>query len=158
MYLFILTTKLTKAKAVGAVLIVGALLCGLIFAVGHLQQKNGDVRPSPQGVSDNEGRVAYLSAWGWEVNPSAVETLDLVLPETLDDSYESYNALQAENGLDLTDYCGKRVKRYTYSVLNYPNGVEGVQANLYLCGDTVIAGDIMASGQDGFISDLRYPS
>lgn len=157
MSLFIMTTKLTKAKAIGAALAGGALLCGLIFAAGHLQQDGGAQPPSPQNISDNDGRVAYLSGWGWEVNPSAVETLDLVLPEALSDSYESYNALQAENGLDLTAYCGKRVKRYTYSVLNYPGGAEGVQANLYLCGDTVIAGDIMASGQDGFISGLRYP-
>lgn len=154
--LFIMTTKLTKAKAVGAILIGGALLCGLIFAAGHLHQEDQS-RPSPQNVSDNDGRVAYLSGWGWEVNPSAVETLDLVLPEALSDSYASYNALQAENGLDLTAYCGKRVKRYTYNVLNYPKDAEGVQANLYLCGDTVIAGDIMASGQDGFISSLQYP-
>ena len=152
-----MTAKLTKAKAIGAVLVGGAVLCGLIFAVDYAISGGGEAAPSPQNVSDNDARVSYLSAWGWEVDPSAVETLDLVLPEALGDSYEDYNALQAETGMDLESYCGKRVKRYTYRVSNYPENVEGVQANLYLSGDTVIAGDVMAPGEDGFIRSLRYP-
>ncbi len=157
MFLFIMTTKLTKAKAVIIVLAGGILLCALIFAASHLAGGKDASRPSPEAVGDNEGRVAYLAGWGWEVHPSAVETLDLVLPETLDDAYRSYNDVQAEAGLDLSPYCGKRVKRYTYTVLNYPGSTETVQANLYLCGDTVIAGDVMSPGQDGFLHSLAYP-
>src|SRR5699024_9059186 len=96
--LFIVSTKLTKAKAVAGVLAVGAVLCGLIFAAGHLHSR-GAAAPSPEHVADNDGRVAYLAAWGWEVDPSAVETLDLVLPSS-GASFESYNALQEENGMD----------------------------------------------------------
>lgn len=152
-----MTTKLTKAKAIVGVLAGGAVLCALVFAAGHLYQGNEDTIPSPQNVSDNEDRVSYLAGWGWEVDPSAVETLDLVLPEALSDSYGSYNELQAENGMDLTAYCSKRVKRYTYTVLNYPDQAEGIQANLYLCDDTVVAGDILSTGAEGFISSLHYP-
>ena len=152
-----MTTKLTKAKAIVGVLAGGAVLCALIFAAGHLYQGNEDTIPSPQNVSDNEDRVSYLAGWGWEVDPSAVETPDLLLPEALSDSYGSYNELQAENGMDLTAYCSKRVKRYTYTVLNYPDQAEGIQANLYLCDDTVVAGDILSTGAEGFISSLHYP-
>ena len=152
-----MTTKLTKAKAIVGVLAGGAVLCALVFAAGHLYQGNEDTIPSPQNVSDNEDRVSYLAGWGWDVDPSAVETLDLVLPEALSDSYGSYNELQAENGMDLTAYCGKRVKRYTYTVLNYPDQAEGIQANLYLFDDTVVAGDILSTGAEGFISSLHYP-
>lgn len=155
--MFIMTTKLTKAKAIVGVLAGGAVLCALVFAAGHLYQGNEDTIPSPQNVSDNEDRVSYLAGWGWEVDPSAVETLDLLLPEALSDSYGSYNELQAENGMDLTAYCSKRVKRYTYTVLNYPDQAEGIQANLYLCDDTVVAGDILSTGAEGFISSLHYP-
>ena len=97
-----MTTKLTKAKAIVGVLAGGAVLCALVFAAGHLYQGNEDTIPSPQNVSDNEDRVSYLAGWGGEVDPSAVETLDLLLPEALSDSYGSYNELQAENGMDLT--------------------------------------------------------
>lgn len=154
--MWIISTKLTKAKAVAGALTGGILLCGLIFAAGALHQKSGAAIPSPQNVADNDDRVAYLAGWGWEVNPSAVETLDLVLPSS-GASYESYSALQAENGMDLSAHSGQRVKRYTYTVLNYPGQEETVQANLYLYGDTVVAGDIIAPGTDGFIAALPYP-
>ena len=151
-----MSAKLTKGKAIAGTLAGAALLCGLIFAAGELHQRGTAAAPSPQNIADNEGRVAYLAGWGWEVDPSAVETLDLVLPSS-GASYESYCALQAENGMDLSAYSGQRVKRYTYTVLNYPAQAENVQANLYLCGDTVVAGDIIAPGADGFIAALPYP-
>ena len=155
--MWIVSAKLTKSKAIAGTLAGAALLCGLIFAAGELHQRGGAAAaPSPENVTDNEGRVAYLADWGWEVDPSAVETLDLVLPSS-GASYESYCALQAENGMDLHTYSGQRVKRYTYTVLNYPGQEETVQANLYLCGDTVVAGDIIAPGTDGFIAALPYP-
>ena len=40
---------------------------------------------------------------------------------------------------------------------NYPGMPEGVQANLYLCGDTLIGGDIIATGKGGFQRELAYP-
>ena len=49
------------------------------------------------------------------------------------------------------------IRDSTYTVLNYPGQPEGVQANLYLSGDTVIAGDMLSTGADGFISNLQYP-
>ena len=155
--MWIMTANLSKVKAVAGVAAGCILLCALVFASGQLHQSSAKTPPAPENISGNEDRVRYLSEWGWEVNPSAVETLDLVLPETLSDSYRSYNTLQAENQLDLAPYCGQRVKRYTYTVLNYPGQPEGVQANLYLSGDTVIAGDILSTGADGFISNLQYP-
>ena len=47
--------------------------------------------------------------------------------------------------------------RYTYTVLNYPNRPEGIQANLYLCEEKPVAGDILCAGADGFQDTLIYP-
>lgn len=154
--MFIMTAKLTKARAVAGILFLGAVLCALIFAASHLHQSSSPI-PAPENVSSNEDRVAYLAAWGWEVESSAVETLDLVLPETFDASFEQYNALQQENDMDLSPYCGARVKRYTYAVLNYPDRIDSAQANLYLYEDIVIAGDITIPGANGFVAGLHYP-
>ena len=33
-----------------------------------------------------------------------------------------------------------------------------VQANLYLCGDTLIGGDVVATGKGGFQHGLTYPA
>ena len=40
--------------------------------------------------------------------------------------------------------------RYTYAVTNYPGRPDGVQANLYICEETPAAGDVCASGANGF--------
>ena len=50
------------------------------------------------------------------------------------------------------------MRRYTYTVTNYPGITKGVQANLYLWGDEVIGGDIIATGPNGFQTGLAYPT
>ena len=86
-----------------------------------------------------------------------METLDLQLPENLEKKWGDYTALQKQQGFPFADYAGQAVRRYTYAVGNYPGVPEGVQANLYLCGDVLIGGDIVATGKGGFQHGLEYP-
>ena len=53
---------------------------------------------------------------------------------------------------------GQAVTRCTYTVTNYPGRTGDVQVNLYLCGDVIIGGDIMALGENGFQASLPYPA
>ena len=41
---------------------------------------------------------------------------------------------------------------------NYPGRTGDVQVNLYLCGDVIVGGDIMALGENGFQASLLYPA
>ena len=50
------------------------------------------------------------------------------------------------------------VTRCTYTVTNYPGRTGDVQVNLYLCGDVIVGGDIMALGENGFQASLLYPA
>ena len=86
-----------------------------------------------------------------------METLQLLLPEQLEGAWAAYSDLQQRQGFDLSPYCGKRVERFTYTVTNYPGISQGVQANLYLCEDTVVAGDIFCTGENGFQTTLEFP-
>lgn len=104
-----------------------------------------------------EERVAYLEGLGWQVEPQPIETLDLQLPETLENEWSDYAKLQKGQNLPFAEFTGQSVKRYTYTVTNYPDIPQGVQANLYLWGDQIIGGDIIATGQGGFQSDLAFP-
>ena len=74
------------------------------------------------------------------------------------DTYTQYLDLQAQQGFDLTKYRGKRVKRYTYAVTNYPTGESGVQAGLLLYRNTVIGGDVLSNALGGFIHGLTMPT
>ena len=113
--------------------------------------------PSPKGVRSNQDRVDYLSAYGWQVSSDPIATQELLIPEEMDESYDEYLALQTDQGFDLKKYAGKRVKRYTYEVLNYPSGETGVQANLLICKNTVVGGEILSPRLDGFLHGLAMP-
>lgn len=117
----------------------------------------GDREEAVITASDNEARTAYLTHLGWQVEPQPIETLDLQLPDPLDDEWTDYAKLQKELALPFARFSGQTVKRYTYTVTNYPGLSQGVQANLYLCGDQIIGGDIICVGQDGFQAGLTFP-
>lgn len=158
--MFIFTTKLSRRKAVVFVLIVAAVLCALIFLVGRLDTRSGSANlPSAAitGIDSNEARVALLESYGWQVRTEPVETLEVTLPRTLDDTYARYNDLQKEQGFDLSDYVGKRVKRYSYEILNYPGGETGVTAHLVVYKNSVIAGDVASPELSGFMHGLAVP-
>ena len=142
-----------KAKALLLVLVLGLAALAVYLLAG-----TGGADPAPEvSLTGNEDRVAYLESLGWTVEPEPVETLQFLLPEQLEEPYLTYNELQAEQGFDLSQCCGKQVSRYTYTVTNYPGRAEGVQANLYVCQGRPVAGDILCAGADGFQDTLVYP-
>ncbi len=147
--MFIWTAKFSRKRAVAAVLFMGLVMIGLIFLMG----REPESEPLPQ-LPGNLQRVAYLRSLGWEVAEEPIETLQFLFPDALEEPYLSYNELQLQQGFDLSDCCGRQISRYTYAVANHPSRSEGVQANLYLCDDVPVAGDIFCPGADGFQSPL----
>ena len=117
----------------------------------------GDKETEVITAATNEERVAYLEALGWQVEPQPIETLDLQLPEKLEGEWDAYAKLQKGQELPFSQFAGQAVKRYTYTVTNYPDIPQGVQANLYLWGDQIIGGDVIFTGQGGFQTDLAFP-
>ncbi len=145
--MLIWTAKFSRKKAVAAVIVMGIVMAALIFLVGQVPEE--PETPLPK-LTTNEERVAYLQSLGWMVETEPIETLQFLLPTKLEEPYHSYNELQLTQGFDLNGCCGKQVARYTYAVTNYPEQAEGVQANLYICEDIPVAGDICSSGVNGF--------
>ena len=144
------TAKFSRKKMALLALLVLAVGLGVWFFQGHGEP----AQASLPVLATNEERIAYLRDLGWEVEEEPVETLEFWLPETLEEPYLRYNALQIPQGFDLSAYCGQPVARYTYAVTNYPDRASGVQANLYLCGDIPVAGDILCPGANGFQEPL----
>ena len=156
--MLIVTAKMPKRKLSLGVA-AAALLCCCVIALnfGQVWEASASALPSPKGVKSNQDRVDYLSAYGWQVSEEPLSTQELLIPEEMDDSYTEYLALQNSQGFDLQKYAGKRVKRYTYEVLNYPTGETGVQANLLICKNTVVGGEVLSPRLDGFLHGLAMP-
>ena len=160
--MFIVTAHLPKKRllaALAALLCCGvAVLTGIFCARGlSAVSASSPVSAEVKGLKDNESRVAYLEGLGWTVSADPIATEELLIPEVFDESYADYLALQTEQGFDLTAYCGKRVKRYTYEVLNHPSGETGVQAALLIYKNRLIGGEVLSVNPDGFIHSLAVP-
>lgn len=151
--MFIFTARFSKKRFV-LILLLAAVTAIAILAAARCGQNGTEDIPQ---LSGNAERVEYLRTWGWEVEPEPLETFQLLLPKPLSKQYADYNDLQQSQGFDLTECCGKQVTRYTYSVTNYPDRADGVQVNLYVCEGAPVAGDVIASGTDGFQAGLRCP-
>ena len=120
---------------------VSVLCCCLVLVVALVLSLNGGAVPtsaSVSGMKDNSARVTYLQQRGWTVGDQAVSTQELLIPDTLDESYDSYQTLQRQQGFDLENYCGQRVQRYVYPISNHPTGRSDVQAVLLVCDGTLI--------------------
>lgn len=155
--MFIMTARIPKRRLLAGA--TAALCCCLVVAAAlalTLGRRAVSTAAEVSGIRDNEDRVAYLSGLGWQTSAEPISTQELLIPEAFDDSYASYLALQSQQGFDLTQYCGKRVKRYVYEITNYPTGEAGVQAALLVYKNKVIGGQVQAA--DGsFLHGLAMP-
>ena len=156
--MLIVTAKMPKRKlTLGVGLAALLCCCAIALNFGQAIGASASALPSPKGVRSNQDRIDYLSAYGWQVSDEPVATQELLIPEEMDDSYTEYLTLQNEQGFDLRKYAGKRVKRYTYEVLNYPTGETGVQVNLLIRKNTVVGGEVLSPRLDGFLHGLAMP-
>lgn len=155
--MFIVTAKVPKRRYVllGALLILAVLVAILALRNGKREFADDE---QPLRCQTNEQRIAYLESLGWEVDSEPLEALKLTLPGEMAEPYRSYNEIQLKQGFDLTPYLSETLERYTYCVNNYPGRPRGCQADLYIYDGTVIAGDIVCTGANGFISTLEFPA
>ena len=144
--MLIWTARFSRKKAAAAVIFLGLMMGVLILLMG----RSDPSAAAPPHLTDNTARTSYLASLGWAVDPEPLETLQFLLPDTLEEPYRSYNELQLSQGFDLSRCCGKQVTRYTYAVTNHPERTDGVQANLYVCEELAVAGDLFCPGESGF--------
>lgn len=157
--MLIVTAKVPRKRlALGAVFAAFLCCCTMTLTpVPHVREALAPSVPDSSGIRSNQDRVDYLRFYGWEIQEEPISTQELMIPDVMDESYTDYLSLQSQQGFDLTKYAGKRVKRYTYEVLNHPSGESGVQANLLLYKNTVVGGEVLSPELDGFLHGLAMP-
>lgn len=58
--------------------------------------------------------------------------------------------------MDLAPYKGRNVKSFTYEVLNYPDQTQPVFAELLVCENQIIGGEIYSSAPIAWQHGLMY--
>ncbi len=107
------------------------------------------------GIKTNEDRVKFLAQFGWQVDPEAVESVEVTIPEEFDKIFTAYNELQKRQGLDLSKFKKKNVQRYTYKITNYDGYNGTVYANILVYRNKVIGGDVCSADVKGFMHGLE---
>jgi len=152
--MLVMTAKVDKKKIVLILAGVAVLIAALIM----LFSGEGEVTPTAApSLSTNDGRVKFLTDFGWEVAASAVESGQVKIPDAASEVFERYNALQKSQGYDLTEYAGKTVMRYVYKIKNYPGATDPVYATLLIYKEQVIGGDITDTSAKGVIRGFKMP-
>ena len=150
--MFVMTAKVDKKKISIVAAAVAALIVMLIIALtGGKAQTTG----AELSVSTNDDRVQFLSSHGWEVVTSPVETSQVRIPSNASEVFSRYNALQKTMGYDLSQYAGKTVMRYVYTIKNYPGATEPVYATILICDNRIIGGDVTNTAATGKIQGFQ---
>ena len=154
--MFICTMKFDRKRAVFAVIMLALVILAVILLIGTDRKSSAAARSTKPvtNVRNEKTRVAYLAQYGWEVKSPALSEETVLIPRSFNTVFENYNALQKEQGFDLSEYCGMEVTLYTYQVLNSSIGDE-VVAKLYVYGGSVIAGDVHSTALDGYMCGIK---
>ena len=147
---------MTAKVDIKRIIIILAAIAGVILAMVLLFGGAGDsTATAANTVSGNDGRVKFLESFGWDVSASPVESGQVKIPESQNDVYARYNALQKTQGFDLNQYAGKTVMRYVYKINNYPDASEPVYATILVYKDQVIGGDVTDTAADGLVQGFQ---
>ena len=150
--MMVMTAKVDLKKIMLALAAVAALIVALILLLG-----DGKDATQTAALSSNDGRVAFLKSFGWEVTTSPRESGQVKIPSEESEAFRRYNALQKRQGYDLSKFAGKNVMRYVYQVNNFPGATDPVYATVLVYKKEIIGGDVTQSGAKGKIQGFKFP-
>ena len=146
--------KLSKRKIIFGLIALAAIIAVVLIATGRSADIGTEQQPQP--VTDNSAKtpeqlLAFISQFGWEVQPEPIQVLSVYIPRNFDEVLTRYNAVQKNQGYDLQQYGGQKATRYTYLVTNYPDADGEVVINILVYEGTVIGGDVCSKQLGGFM-------
>ena len=152
--MLVMTAKVDKSKNILVLAAVAAVILGLILLFSGGDDTQSTAAPS---LASNDGRVKFLTDFGWDVVVSPVESGQIKIPAESSEVFDRYNALQKSQGYDLSKFGGKVVMRYVYRIKNYPGATDPVYATLLVYKDQVIGGDITDTSARGVVRSFKMP-
>jgi hypothetical protein len=151
--MFVLSVKTSKRQVISIALCVVMLAAVLVTVAVWPSGGAAAETYSPVSAGTDEQRLSFLKGLGYEVEQPYTEVKEILIPDEFDAVFQKYNEVQQSAGMDLEPYHGKRVKCWTYKVLNYPDDAQ-VDAHLYVYKDEIVGGDISSTALDGFMHGL----
>lgn len=147
--MFFVNLKLSN-KRVAFLLVAFFVFAAVVFAMRHGFASETTVKSVEADSTDEI--CEYLNSFGLKLGEMTVD--EVIVPYEFNEVYINYNKTQKSQGFDLSDYKGKRLCRYTFSVLNHPSG-QDVFAEVLVYEKVIVGADIYSIDVNGFISPLK---
>ena len=152
--MMVMTAKVDKKKIA---IVLAAVALVVVALVMFLRGGDSTTPTAAPSVATNDGRVKFLTDFGWDVANSPVESSQVRIPKESTEVFDRYNALQKSQGYDLNQYAGKTVMRYVYKINNYPGATDPVYATVLIYKDQVIGGDVTDTAAKGVVRGFQMP-
>lgn len=158
--MFICSMRASTLKFFG---VVSVALVALIVLITFVPAYDADaaayesVSYTYEKIKNDDDVEAFLAQFGWQVGARPEEAVEVTIPSEFDKIFAAYNEIQKQQGLNLSNYKRKTVKRYTYVIENYPDYEGKVYANVLVYRGKVIGGDVCSADVDGFIHGFENP-
>lgn len=156
--MFLVSLKSLKGKLfllIAAVVAI-VIVCAIISASGNTEQSEPTDNTLDFSASTEAERMNFIAALGLTTDNEPSSVTEIKIPEEFDETYTNYNEIQKQSGLDLEPYKGCAVKKWTYTVKNYPGyeKSQSIRVNLLVYKGKIIGGDICSLEIDGFMKGL----
>lgn len=153
--MLVMSVRSSKFKII-AIIVAAAILLGaaIFFTVKRRSANTESLLPVKIKGGTSSERIEFLHSCGLNVGEEPLEVSEIIIPMEFDEVYKDYNEIQLKQGFNLESYSGKRVKKWTYKVTNYPGydeSSDAIRANILVFNGLVIGGDVCSVELDGFI-------
>ena len=105
--MFMFTVTKPGLRQAGALALCAVCLCGTVAAAVHF---TGDAVP---GIETTQDIGIYFNGYGFDTDLASAAVDKVKIPKKWDDSFAAFNQIVQESGLDLADYKGKTVEKWT---------------------------------------------
>ena len=154
--MFVVSVSSRKFKKIGIVVVAVMLVMGVVTIYSCFSDTNNSINKSTATnnvVEGTSGILDFISSFGWEVINEPDDVREVIIPVEFDDVYKNYNEIQISQGYDLEKYAGERVKKWSFTITNYPEYEECdyIKINILVFEGKVIGGDVCSVKLDGFM-------
>lgn len=112
--MFMFTVTKPGLRQAGALAMCAVCLCGTVAAAVHF---TGDAvtasAAAVPGIETTQDIGIYFNGYGFDTDLASAAVDKVKIPKKWDDSFAAFNQIVQESGLDLADYKGKTVEKWT---------------------------------------------
>ncbi len=159
--MFLVSLKSLKGKFfILLAAVVAVVTVCVIVSKGNSPVNNNEALSRASTVvnysADASNQIKYINNLGYTVKTEPDSVTEIMIPEEFDDVYSNYNELQKQAMSDLTPYKGCKVKKWSYTVTNYPDyqNKDCIKINLLTYNNRIIGGDVCSVEIGGFMTGL----